>query len=238
METGTIEIVLTREESPLKFEKFRAELMEKVEGSSFVTTSRSYDRGRDAIGIGRSKGSHATVVLCTLQERQLETKVQQDAAELARNASPDRIVYCYNKPLSQLQTDKLTAIIRGIFSKTSIAVLGGEALAQLACKHEAIVNKYYGPELRAVYSISKPQGISAEKRGLVLALHTFGSEDAQHLRKEMSTAAVLNVISGTEGASDKAIAEQLSIELQLAKQLDTEFVSAITSECESDGLIE
>ncbi len=238
MEPGTIEIILTREDSPLKFEKFCAELMEKVEGSSFVTTSRSYDRGRDAIGIGRSKGSHANIVLCTIQERNLETKVQLDATELARNASPDRIVYCYSRPLSQLQTDKLTAIIRDIFPKISIAVLGGEALAQLARKYDAIVNKYYGPELRAIHSISEPQGISAEKRGLVLALHAFGSEDAQHLRKEMSTAAVLNVISGTEVATDKAIAQQLSIELQLPKQLNTEFVSAITSECESSGLIE
>ncbi len=33
MEPGTIEIIFTREDSPLKFEKFCAELMEKVEGT-------------------------------------------------------------------------------------------------------------------------------------------------------------------------------------------------------------
>jgi hypothetical protein len=63
MQPGTVEILLAQEDSPLKFEKFCAELMEKVEGIPFVTTSRSYDRGRDAVGIGRSTGSHLNILL-------------------------------------------------------------------------------------------------------------------------------------------------------------------------------
>jgi len=238
MESGIIEIILSREESPLRFEKFCAELMEAVEGIPFVTTSRSYDRGRDAIGIARSKGSHANILLCTLQERQLEDKVRSDATELARNASPDRLEYCYSKSLSQARTDKIKEIRRQVFPKASIAVFGAEVLAQLACKHDSVIGKHYGAEVRAVYSVSESQGISAEKRGLVLALHTFGSEDAQHLRKEISTAAVLNLISAAQANTDKAIAQQLSIELQVPKPLNTNFVSVITRECETNGLIE
>src|SRR5690242_4826444 len=111
MQSGIVEILLAKEDSPLRFEKFCAELSEKVTGIPFVTTSRSYDRGRDAIGIGRSKGSHLNILLCTTQEDDLEKKVHDDVTALARNATPDRLEYCYSRPLSQARTDKLRAII-------------------------------------------------------------------------------------------------------------------------------
>ncbi len=235
---GIIEIILAREDNALKFEKFCADIMEKAEGIPFVTTSRSYDRGRDAIGLGRSKGSQVNVLLCTLSEKDLVTKVRSDAEVLARNATPDRVEYCYSKPLSQAKTDELKAILRKIFPKASVAVLGAEALAQIAAKSDAILDKHYGPELRAIRSVSETKGISADKKGLVLALHAFSSEDAQQLRKQISGAAVLNVISAFGAATDDAIAAQLSIDLQLPKQLNSEFIAVITKECESSGLIE
>lgn len=237
MLTGTAEIIITQEKNALRFEKFCAEIIEQVEGVPFLTTSQTYDRSRDAIGLGRFRGTHRNVVLCTLEQKNLDKKVAADAERLSRYAMPDRIEYCCGQPLSQKHTDDLAATIRDIFPKASIAVKGAEALAQLAEKHENIFEKFYGPELRAISPIAQPKGISGDKKSLLLALATFSSEDAKKLRAEVSIAVILSVISEKGSADYGEIATHLTTALELPKQLNSEYIKTIVQGCSTGGLI-
>src|SRR5438477_341056 len=134
-------IILGQETSGTHFEKFCADLLERIERVPFVTTSASYDRTRDVIGLGWSKASHFNIALCTLNKN-LETKVKQDAERLSKHTQPERIEYCHNHPLSQKACDDLTKILRDIFPNISVAVKGGDILAQLAEKHWDVFEKH------------------------------------------------------------------------------------------------
>jgi predicted transcriptional regulator len=237
MLTEIAEIILAQETSPTHFEKFCADLLEKIERVPFFTTSASYDRTRDAIGLGRRKGSHFNIVLCTLN-RNLESKVREDAERLSKHAKPDRIEYCHNHPLSQKTTDELTKILRDIFPNISVAVKGGEVLSQLAEKHWEVFDKYYGPEVRTISAIATGEPAAAlEQKGLVLALVAFGSEDAEKLRKEVSKAAILSAISEKGAASRQEIASYLTDGLQLPVNLNANFIQSILDDSRDAGLI-
>ena len=106
---------MLREDSPTRFEKFCADLCEQAEGGTFLTTSKSFDQARDAISVGRSKGSHQQIVLCTL-ESNIKRKLTSDIDHLSKTSTPERIVYCWNRRLSQYTADTLVAIIRQKFT--------------------------------------------------------------------------------------------------------------------------
>lgn len=237
MLTDIATIILGQETSGTHFEKFCAELLEKVENVPFVTTSASYDRTRDAIGLGRSRGSHFNIVLCTLNKN-LEPKVAEDAERLAKYTQPDRIEYCHNHPLSQKASDELTNILRKVFPKTSVAVKGSDILSQLAEKHWNIFEKHYGPEVRVISGLASGRPSAAlEQRGLVLALVAFGSEDARRLREEVSRAAILSAIKEKGTADLKEIGSFLTDGLQLPISLNEEFVESILRDAADTGFI-
>jgi hypothetical protein len=229
------EIILLREDNPTRFEKFCAELCEKSEGGTFLTTSRSFDQARDAVRVGRSKGSHSQIVLCTL-ERNIKRKLTADIDHLSKTSTPDRIVYCWNQRLSQYTADHLAAIIRKKFPSSSVAVYGVEELAGLAEKFPAPFDKYYQAELASITRVSKPS-TPAETKGLSLALAAFGSEDAKKLRSEVSIAALLSIIKDHPGAPLNQLAGELSNQLQLPHRLNVEYIRTITTECLDESLI-
>ena len=229
------EIIILREDSPARFEKFCAELCEKSEGGTFLTTSRSFDQARDAIGVGRSKGSHRQIVLCTL-EGNIKRKLTLDVDHLAKTSTPDRIVYCWNKRLSQYTADYLVAIIRKKFRSSSVVVYGAEELAGLSEKHPDPLQNYYHAELASITKVAGSSG--AETKGLSLALAAFGSEDAMKLRSEVSMAALLSIIKSKPGLGLPEIAGELSQQLQLPKRLNLEYMETIATEIVNEDLIE
>jgi hypothetical protein len=230
------EIILLREDRATRFEKSCAELGEKSEGGTFLTNSRSFDQARDAIRVGRSKGSHSQIVLCTL-DRNIKRKLTSDIEHLFKTSTPDRIVYCWNQRLSQYTADTLAAIIRKKFPSSSVAVYGAVELAGLAEKFPDQLDKYYHAEIASITRVSTPS-TPAETKDLSLALAAFGSEDAKKLRSEVSITALLSIIKDNPSVPLDQIAGKLSNELQLPDRLNVDYIQTIVTECMDEVLIE
>jgi hypothetical protein len=229
------EIVLQREDNAARFEKFCAETCGKAEGQTFLTTSRSFDQARDAVALGRSKGSHPAIILCTL-EKNIKPKLTADVEKLAKTSTPDRVVYCWNQRLSQLSSDDLVAIIRKEFPQSSVAVYGVEELSSLAEKTSPIFETHYRAELDSITRVKDASAV--ETKGLSLALAAFGSDDAKKLRREVSTAAVLVILTAHANLNLVDIARELTTLLNLPKGLDPEYIRTTTNECVASGLID
>ena len=68
------EAIITGETNDSRFEKFCRVLLQKSEGITLVSTSSSYDLGRDGVSVRRTRGTHAEVVCCTI-DKDIESKV-------------------------------------------------------------------------------------------------------------------------------------------------------------------
>ena len=117
-----VESILLSETNDTRFERLCLELYQASEGITLLPTSVTYDRGRDAISISHSRGSHA-VVLCASLNKKIDEKVGADLARLSSTTRPERLIYCSSQSLSEDKCDHLNAQIRGLLPSTSSALV-------------------------------------------------------------------------------------------------------------------
>jgi len=67
------EAIVKGETNDSRFEKFCRALLEQSEQVTLVSTSISYDLGRDGVSIRPAKGTHAEVLCCTI-DKDIESK--------------------------------------------------------------------------------------------------------------------------------------------------------------------
>jgi predicted nucleic acid-binding protein len=225
------ESIIKGETSGDRFEKFCKELLEATEGISLVPTSPKWDRGRDGVSIRPTTGSHAEVLCCTIS-KSLESKVTADLKRLKESkTNPEHLYYCCSLELTEDAIDKLTADIRSFLpSGCSVAVLEARKLADRSRKRSETFRKYYYGEVRsaeAALQAFQAPGNSTETRGLRLALLAFASDDAQALRRQITTRAILDALQLCGACSASVLAQRLSSDLGLPKPLDSNYVQNI-----------
>src|SRR5579864_1966333 len=109
------EAIIKGEINDSRLEKFCRALLQRSEGISLVSTSASYDLGRDGVSIRRSvKGTHAEVLCCTI-DKNIEDKVLRDATRLAATTAPEHVYYCCSLPLTEHKINELSADFRAQF---------------------------------------------------------------------------------------------------------------------------
>jgi hypothetical protein len=108
---GIAEPIIMGESNPIQFEKFCTELLSSSEAVTFVPTSATYDRGRDARSIAPSRGSHAAI-LCVSLNREIDEKVETDLTRISSTPTPDRLIYCSSQNLTEDKIDQLSSVIK------------------------------------------------------------------------------------------------------------------------------
>lgn len=235
---GIAEPIIVGETNPIRFEKFCSALITSVEHINLVPTSTTYDRGRDARSIGQSKGSHGAV-LCASLNTDIDSKVESDLKRLSSTSKPDRVIYCASQKLTEHRIDQITAIIRNhIEPQCALTVLGAIQLGNLGEKHPDILTRFYPGEIGSIEeAFLSPKQESAETRGLRLALFAFGSADARTLRTQISSRAILDVLSHLGPSRPSDICSKLSSDLGLPKPISTSYVEEVLAGMETAGLV-
>jgi hypothetical protein len=238
---GLIESILLSESSDSRFEKFCAELYERSENITLLPTSSTYDRGRDAISLSPSRGSHA-VVICATLNKDIDDKVRSDLLRISGTTDPDRLIYCSSQRLTEHKKDQLEAEIRKVLKPScSAAMQGCVQIGKLSARFPEVFQKFYQAEistLRNTLLAFQHGEESVEKTGLRLALITAGSDDARALRKNISKRAVLDVLRQYGQVTPGKVAVVLSADLRLPKTLDENFIISILSEMVEQKLVE
>ncbi|HET9280737.1 MAG TPA: hypothetical protein VFR24_02135 [Candidatus Angelobacter sp.] len=238
MYASIAEIILENEKNDYRFESFSREICEKHEGISFLPTSQSWDRGRDARSSNPGKGSHRNIVCCTLNI-DINQKVDSDLLRVTATSSPDRLVYCSSQKLSEMRVDEITKIIRRHIPKGSVLVLGSIQLAVLAEKYSEVFEKYYQAELQLIRNtiIEKPPSEDKATYGLRLALIAFGSDEAVQLRHDLLNTLVLSFFGDKNVHTVAQIVQELSKDLGLPRPLRTDLVEKTVQQAEQDGVL-
>ena len=234
-----VEFVFEAEKNDSRFEKFCADLSSVNEGMSFVTTSATWDRGRDARAVAASQGTHPAIICATLNRR-LDAKATRDLARVASTSTPDRLIYCSSQKLSEHAADKLTQEIRKQFpSDTSIAVMGASELAQLSLRYPDVFQKHYSHEIGEFLKWLQPRDTGTDEertRGLRLALLSFSGDKPTLIRDTATKRAVLDALFGISKGTTAEISLKLSRDLHLPRVLPPTYVFTILQELEATGL--
>src|SRR5436190_1714303 len=142
------EAIIKGETNDARFEKFCRTLLQKSEGLTLVSTSKTWDRGRDAVSVRPSKGTHAEVLCCTI-DKDIEKKVIEDAKRLAETETlPDHVYYCCSLDLTEHRIDQLSADFRAQLVKPcGITFLGAQKLSNIAERFPDIFREWYHSEV-------------------------------------------------------------------------------------------
>jgi hypothetical protein len=227
--------ILTDEHDDLRFEHFANAAASVLEGRPILSTSRSWDLGRDGRGFGPAFGVY---VLATLRED--ADKPKTDAARLRETAKPKRVYYITSQPLSEHALRNNAEAVRTILGSTvEVETLGAIQLADLVSTGKAAdaFEETYGGEVGALFQAVGGLGERpAHLQNLEFALATFGATNSKDLRGALAERVVLTLLEG--GAlSSRAIATGASELLGVAAFSE----SAVRFYCEGlseRGLIE
>lgn len=235
------EAIIKGETNDSRFEKFCRALLQKSEGVTLVSTSTSYDLGRDGVSIRPTKGTHAEVLCCTI-DKDIESKVNRDAKRLASTTIPDHVYYCCSLPLTEHKINELSADFRVQFSKPpGVTFLGARQLTDIAERFPDLFRESYHSEVRSAeatlqaFHTGQP---TTETRGLRLALLSFGSDEAQELRRHIMTRAVLDVMATCEACTPAEIAQKLSSDLGLPSAVSDGYIKFTLQTTTLQGLTE
>jgi hypothetical protein len=237
---GIAEIIIQAETNDTRFENFCRETLELQERITFVPTSVVYDRGRDARSIGRSRGTHAAVVCCSLN-KEIDEKIVADIRRVASTTGPDRLIYCSSQKLTEDKIDKNVATIRQMLNPhCSVVGLGALQMANIAERFPQVFERHYQPELRTIEAsllASVGEVEKTETKGLRLALIAFQSDDAKALRRAISRRAALEILRQLKQATPASLAERFSQDLGLPTPVDAEFIGPVLNQMRNEGVV-
>jgi hypothetical protein len=236
---GVIKSIFEAEDNHLRFERFCCDIYSEAEGVEIVPTSMTWDIGRD----GRSISTllKGRVVLCATLERDIDRKAKSDIKRLAQTTQSKTVVYCTPKSLSEYKCENIESVIRAENpSVETVRVLGQVQCIILAERHENVFRKRYAAE---IYNLERsllrmPSTIDkAEDWGLRLALLTHESEDAQSLRKELTSRLILDTLSDGTSKTPQQLATSITGILHLPRTISKDYIRELVAQLVDQDLV-
>lgn len=228
--------VLRTETNDGRFEAFCREVVSNAEGGALILgTSASWDLGRDGVGFGRATG----IYVCVSLRDDVDGKALSDIERLiATTNSLKKIYFCSSHELSEYKRSKLAEqLIVEVDYACSIEILSSSQLIEIASRDVAILHRYYGAEIDdCLKAISAPLDEQTEKRGLRLALMSFG-EDSAVVRAELYESAILEILVEKGDSTLEVLTNKISERLHLMRSLSKEALVAPLQDMMASQLI-
>jgi len=154
--------------------------------------------------------------------------VELDIKRIAQTTQSKTIVYCTSKLLSEHKCTDIESVIRAEYpSVETVHVLGQVQFISLAERHENVFRKHYTAEIENLErSLLRMPGTidKAEELGLRLALLTHESDDAQALRKELTTRLILDTLSDGTLKTPLQLSASITALLHLPRTISKDYI--------------
>jgi len=168
--------ILTHERFPTRFEDFCAALFSEIDGVTYVTTSPTWDHGRDARAASTGGKQQPPFVCCGTEENVVK-KASDDVKRICETTKPTSIVCCFTDPtFSEHKTIQIEQDVRAIAPGLEVVrSFGADQLAQLVVDNPHAFEKHYQGELANLRNaLAAPDAVSeaVQLTGLRIALTT------------------------------------------------------------------
>ena len=188
-----VDQILSREADAHRFEAFAVALTSVLEGRPIVQTSRSWDLGRDGRGVG---SQHGVFVLATL--RTDVAKPLEDARRLKTKVRIiKRVYYVAARLVSEEVLEKHRLELQKLFgNKVQVDPIGGRQISDLVSNGQAAAAfaKHYAGELGSITAALGATASDPHAKHLELALATFGADNTQQLRHDLTSRLILGLL--------------------------------------------
>jgi len=232
------EMVVTRETNSARFERFCIDVISALEGGArILSTSVSWDLGRDGVGAGRASG----IYLCASLRDDVDAKALKDIERITSTTRDIRHLYfCSSQPLTENARTKLEeALSAETDSKFRVTCYGCTQLVELARElNPPLINQRYGAEISNVLrAIQLDPDDDTETRGLRLALIASGSDESYEIRKAVYAGALLDVLSDNKSRTPAACSVEISALLRLQRNIAQEAIQQQLINLSRDGFV-
>lgn len=234
---NVVEQVVKSETVPIRFENFANLVVSELEGGAPVlSTSKSWDLGRDGVGYGSAKG---LFVLTSLRD-DLDAKVFSDFERIQETTRYLKTMYfCSSQPLSEHKREQLRHQLADETDHAyEIDVLGASQIAELSIKYGDIAERFYNAEIQDVLKVltAAPSDTSQEN-GFRLAILAAASEDSDAIRKEVYRTRLLDALRDGQGRTPAIVSKAISEALQLGRNIPTSTLAPHLDELTAEKLI-
>jgi hypothetical protein len=126
------EDTIASEISPTRFEKFAADFFSLVDQTTYVTTSKSWDLGRDARPIALRDQEDFPLICCSLRD-DIDEKAGSDIGRALSKRKSTNLRFCSTRRISEHRADQIRADLLTKFPQLkTVAVDGVIQIAHLA----------------------------------------------------------------------------------------------------------
>ncbi|MFY2946124.1 hypothetical protein ACOTJB_25225 [Achromobacter xylosoxidans] len=236
--TNVSELVIANETNHARFENFCNAAISGLEGGAVIlSTSKSWDLGRDGVGAGKSSGTY----ICTSLRDDVDAKTLADIERLlSTTKGVQQIYFCSSQVLSEHARTKLEIALRAETEhKIAITCFGCTQLVQIAQERASgLIDQKYGPEISNVMrTIRADPDDDTEIRGLRLALIASGSDESYEIRKAVYASLLLDVLSDGGARTPATCAREMAALLRLQRSVSQEAVQMQLNSLSRDGFV-
>ena len=237
---GIIYSVVECDAQDLRFESYANAIVSVIEQQAVLSTSRSWDLGRDGITIQRTK-----IFVCSSLNTTIDKKSLKDLERLkTTKANPEKVYFCSSRDLSEHTKQKLKDELQRKFP-WRIEVLGGRQLVEFDLANADKTNSpsnaenHYRSEIEDCNRrLSEQSTNDASLEAMRLALMALGASPTDP-RSELGAALVLSLYSADSGLglSPNHAAKQLSNRLKLNSTISSTTITTLLKSLEQKSFL-
>ena len=231
--------ILRQDSEPTRFEDFCADLLTDVEGGTpIVTTSRSWDSGRD----GRSVGPGPRIVLCATLMSSVDEKAKSDVTKLIKaKTKADKLYFCTSQPVSETKLNECAASVADLAGdEITIETLSGPQLADLSRAYPKSLTLHYRAEIDECLAAftSDDRDEDSRRKSLLLALATCGHTNSGAIRDACYQASILSVLADEIPRTRNEVSKSLGDRLHISHPIPPLVVGYHLDSLSEQGLVQ
>lgn len=232
-------LVIESETNDFRFETFCRGVVSALEGgATILSTSLSWDLGRDGVGVGTAAGMY----VCTSLRDDVDAKALADIQRIKDTTRGiTRLYFCSSQRLSEHGRDKIEqALSREFDNEIPVVCLGAAQLVETAQQRSPdLLEKQYGAEIKnTLRAIKRGPGDETEIRGLRLALISSSADDSAAIRSELYKAGLLDALADGQPRTLLMCTKDFSAVLRLQRNIAVEAIRPHLQNLVTEGFID
>ncbi|MCO8588923.1 hypothetical protein [Burkholderia multivorans] len=235
---NVVQKVIEAETNDGRFEAFCRRVLSIIEGGALIlSTSASWDLGRDGVGAGAARG---TYLCCSLRD-DVDSKAISDIERITETTKNiNRLYFCSSQSLSEHRISS----IEGELEKESdfkfpVVCYGSSQLTEVALQNgEELVREFYNSEIEDCIRAIYPQDDDkSEEKNLRLALISIVGDDSYAIKNEIYSLALLDILKGGPKYTLSTCANKLAAHMKLSRAISTDSILPYLNSLHDQSLI-
>lgn len=232
-------LILLAEDFDARFETLCIQVFSKVDGKTYIPTSKSWDLGKDGRVIQISEADNPPLLAVSLRS-DIQSKAEQDLARIHETTAPAECRMCFCEEITEHRRQEILKRLRKKYPNLKrLAVDGLTQLYPLLLAHPEPFEELYAAELLQLKRTLSTDSQSEKHHldGLRIALTTQLTDDATLLRLAVSKNLILSELENFKPQTIATLSVNLSHKLHLPTTVHPEYLTEAIESLQAENLI-